>query len=172
MLNKKAVMIIAPIEFRDEELFETREVLEAAGVAVTIASTITSECIGMLKGSVKPDMLIMDVRVNDFDAFILVGGIGSSCYWNDSIMHKIIIDAVALNKVVGAICIAPVTLAYAGVLEGKRVTCWKSEQGKIVSKGAIYTGARVTYDGNIITADGPTSATQFGRSLVKAFEIM
>jgi len=62
-----------------------------------------------------------------------------------------------LAEVLGAICIAPVTLAKAGVLEGKRATVWKSEGETLKEHGADYTGASMEADGKIITADGPHS---------------
>ncbi len=67
-----------------------------------------------------------------------------------------------------AICLAPVTLANAGLLKGKRVTVWKSEAGRVKAGGGIYTGSGVETDGRIITADGPESAEEFGRALVTA----
>ncbi|MFH1327320.1 MAG: hypothetical protein ABIH76_00475 [Candidatus Bathyarchaeota archaeon] len=38
--GKKVLMIIAPQDFRDEELLETREVLEKGGVETVVASTV------------------------------------------------------------------------------------------------------------------------------------
>jgi protease I len=39
---------------------------------------------------------------------------------------------------------------------------------KIESKGAKYTGKSVEVDGNVITANGPTAAREFGRAIAKA----
>ena len=163
-------MIIAPVDFRDEELFEPKSVLEQEGVDVKIASTITAKCIGMLGGSIIPDIVYTNVKAEDFDGIVFVGGKGATHYWNDPIAHKLVKDAVSLNKLIGAICIAPVTLANAGILRGKKVTAWKTEEHKLSDKGALYTGSRVEYDGKIITANGPTSATQFARSIIKGLQ--
>ena len=57
------------------------------------------------------------------------------------------------NKIVCAICLAPVILANAGVLKNKRATVSGNEARTIESKGAHYTGPGVTVDGNIITAN-------------------
>ena len=121
----------------------------------------------MLGKSITPHIMITDVKAEDYDAIIFVGGKGATCYWDDPLAHKIIHNTVQLNKIIAAICIAPVTLANAGVLRGKKATVWKTEENKLTAKGAIYTGNRVEYDGKIITANGPTSATQFARSVIK-----
>ncbi len=170
IINKKVVMIIAPSDFRDEELFEPKQILEQEGVEVKIASTVMSNCIGMLGGSITPHMLITDIKAEEFDAIIFVGGKGAICYFYDSIAHKVVNDALKFNKLICAICISPVILANAGILGGKKATVWKTEGPKLLDKGAIYTANRVEYDGKIITADGPTSATQFARSIIKGLK--
>jgi len=166
--GKKVVMIIAARNFRDEELRLPREILEGQGAEVTLASTTLDEAVGMFGAKAKPDILLRDVKVEDYDAIIFVGGSGASRYWNDPTAHEIAREAVEQGKVLGAICIAPVTLANAGVLSGKRATIFGSEAGKLKAKGAEYTGAKVERDGKIITGSGPEAAEEFGRAIVKA----
>ncbi|MDI6891369.1 MAG: DJ-1/PfpI family protein, partial [Thermodesulfovibrionales bacterium] len=138
------------------------------GAKVTIASFSLEVATGMLGMKVTPDILIKDVNVASYDAVIFVGGVGAAEYWDDPVAHNISREAVRQNKILCAICIAPVTLANAGVLKGKKATVWKSEKGKIEAKGAIYTGTGVQVDGRIITADSPASAEKFGEMIVKA----
>lgn len=164
---KRVVMIIASKNFRDEELLEPKKVLEENGVKVTIASSSLSEARGMLGAKVKPDILIDDVKPEEYDAVIFVGGSGSSEYWDSPIAHRIAISANNQGKIIGSICIAPVTLANAGILKGKRATCWSSEGSKLKAKGAIYTGKDLEVDGNIITASGPSTAREFGEAILK-----
>jgi len=166
--GKKVVMIIASKNFRDEELETPRSILKTQGAKVTIASSSLDTAIGMRGTKITPDILITDVNVADYDAIIFVGGVGASEYWNDSTAHKIAKKAVEQNKLLCAICIAPVTLANAGVLTGKKVTAWSSEKDKLELKGATYTGVNVQIDGKIITANGPAAAKEFGETIVKA----
>jgi protease I len=166
--SKKAVMIIASNNFRDEELLKPREILEKNGVTVTLASSSLKEAKGMLGAKVKPDILFTDINVADYDAVIFVGGTGADEYWDNPTAHKIANDANSAKKVVGAICIAPVTLAKAGLLKNKKATTYTSTVSDIKSAGANYTGADVERDGNIITASGPDAAKKFGETIVKA----
>ena len=161
-------MIIAPRNFRDEELFHTKEELESSGNSVTIASTTTDKATGMLGRTAKPDITINDVNVDDYDAVVFVGGTGSSIYFNNSKAHEIAITANKKRKLVGAICIAPSILANAGLLKGKKATSYPSEESNLRLKGADYTGNPVEKDGNIITADGPGSARKFGRMIANS----
>jgi protease I len=165
---KSVVMIIAQDNFRDEELLQPRSILEDAGVVVKLASSKTKEATGMLGARVMPDMTLEDINVQDYDAVIFVGGSGASAYWDDPLAHKIASEAYSSNRIIAAICIAPVTLARAGLLKGKKATVWTSEAGKLESEGAIYTSAVVQKDGNIITASGPVAAVEFGKQILKA----
>lgn len=167
---KKAVMIIAEDGFRDEELLQPKEILEKNGIEVKVASTTLKEAKGVLGVKVKPDILVSDIKINDFDAVIFIGGAGSSQYWDDPIAHRLAQDAVHKDKIVAAICIAPVTLAKAGILKGKRATVWSSEAGQLKSAGVDYTGEPVEKDGKVITAAGPFAAHEFGEKIVEALK--
>jgi len=166
--GKKVLMVIASNNFRDEELFEPKKLIEDAGGKVVVASSSLRTAKGMLGGTFKPEVLLKDVKAEDYDAVVFVGGAGASEYWTDPAAHSLAKSAAAKGKPVCAICIAPVTLANAGLLQGKKATVWSSEAAKIRAKGARYTGAAVEVDGNFITASGPDSSAQFGRAIVRA----
>ena len=168
--EKKALMIMAERNFRDEELLEPKKILENREIKVTIASTSLQNARGMLGATVKPDILLSSVEVQDYDVIIFVGGSGASQYWNDPLAHSIAQKAVQKDKILGAICIAPVTLANAGVLSGKKATVFSSEISKLEAKGVIYTGKPVQVEGKIITGEGPQAAEQFGEAIVKVLE--
>lgn len=167
---KKVVMIIAAEGFRDEELLRPKEILERNGIAVKVASTSLDTATGMLGAKVKPDMLLSDIDAIDFAGIVFVGGGGASQYWNDPVAQQLAQTAYHNNRIVAAICIAPVTLANAGILKGKRATVWSSEADKLQSAGANYTGRPVEKDDNLITASGPTAAVEFGNELARALK--
>ncbi|MBI5745970.1 MAG: DJ-1/PfpI family protein [Nitrospirae bacterium] len=166
--GKKVAMVIAHQRFRDEEYLRPKEILEKEGVAVTTVSSKTDIAIGMLGAKVKPDLTLNDLKVKDYDALLFVGGGGAEEYWNNQKVHSIAVEAVQRKKVLGAICIAPVILANAGLLYGKKATVYESEIDKIKGKGAVYNDLAVVRDGNIVTANGPEAAEEFGMVIVEA----
>jgi len=170
LTGKSVLMIIAHENFRDEEFEEPYKILTGANANVTVASSSISEARGMLGKTVKPDTTIDKINVNDFDAIIFVGGSGASQYFDDNTALNIAKEGYARGKIVSAICIAPSILANAGILDGKKVTSFPSEQSNLESHGAIYTGNGVEVDGRIITANGPVSAKRFGEEIKKALE--
>ena len=165
---KKAVLIIASENFRDEELFETKLALEKAGVETTVASTKTGAVKGMLGGKAKAEMLVKDIAVGDYDAVIFIGGSGAREYFDDQAALDIARRAKDKQKVLAAICIAPTIFANAHILRNVKVTSFISERAKLQEVGAEYTGVPVEQDGLIITANGPEAAAQFGKAIVDA----
>jgi len=160
-------MVIAFDKFRDEEYTEPRKVIEENGYKVIVASWKKGIATGMLGKKVEVDITLKDVKVNDYDGVIFVGGIGASRYFENKTAWKIIHEFYNKKKVVGALCLSPVILANAGILKGKKATCWFTVAGMIKKKGAIYTGKKVEVDGLIITGNGPSAAKEFGEKYLK-----
>jgi len=171
MGKKKVLMVIAPENFRDEEYREPRRILESKGCAITVASTHTRPAKGMLGMTVTPDTTLDRVRAADFDLVVFVGGYGAEAYYNDRRAHALASETARLARPLAAICVAPTILANAGLLKGKKATVWESQAKALAAGGANYTAAHVERDGTIITADGPTSAVEFGEALAQALGV-
>ncbi len=165
---KKVVMVIPEDAYRDEELNLSMLILKNNGAEVKIASTTLKQVKGMLGAFAQPDILLQDTDALKFDALVFIGGMGTEQYWNNPLAQQLAINAFNNNRIVAAICIAPVILANAGILKGKRATVSPSEAALLTAKGAKYTGRPVERDGNIITASGPSATTDFANEIVKA----
>jgi protease I len=168
LTGKRILMVIAPEDFRDEELFTPKAIFEAEGATVTIASTRLGPARGMLGGSASPDLLIADARADDYDAIVVVGGMGSPTYlWPNEALHRLLQEADARGKIIGAICLSPAVLARAGLLRGRRATVYVTEASlsELHRGGARYQEVDVVTDGRIITASGPQAAAEFGRAI-------
>ena len=164
---KKVLMVIAPSNFRDPEYYEPKKALEDRGIKVLTAST-SKTAKGAEGGVVNVEVLLKDAKADDYDAVVFIGGPGAYQFHDDKAAHELAKDTASLGKVLGAICAAVGTIAKAGVLNGKKATCFSGIADILKAGGAIYTGEGVTVDGNIITADGPKSAKAFGEALAKA----
>jgi protease I len=164
---KTIALVIADKNFRDEEYQHPKDVLVAAGFKVITACTTTKTVVGKLGLEVKPDMLVMDLIIDQIDALIFIGGGGAEQYFNDIIAHQLLKSAQEKGKIYGAICIAPVILANAGLLQDKKATVFSSEIETIKKAGAIYSTDDVVVDGKLVTANGPAAAKRFGEAIVK-----
>ncbi len=168
--GKNIVMVVAPDNFRDEELLEPKGVFEDYGANVVVASKGVSTAKGMLGAIVDIDVDLADVSVDECDAVVFVGGSGASVYFDNPLAISLAKSAYDKGKVVGAICIAPSILANAGILRGKKATAWSSEAGNLRDKGAEYTGDAIAQDGKIATANGPGAAQEFGVKVAEAMQ--
>lgn len=174
VLPKRVLIVIAQESFRDEELFHPKEVLEARGAKVVVASATTHEATGMLGARVKPNLALVEARATDYDAVLVAGGMGAPKHlWNEPTLVRLLQGAHAAGRVVGGICLSGVLPAQAGLLAGQRATAWWTpESGEELRKhGAEYVKAPVVVSGRVVTAEGPDAATRFGEEVANLLGI-
>jgi protease I len=170
--NKEVAMIIAFRDFRDEEYFLPKEILEKEGIEVKTVSNKEGIALGSEGGEAKVDILLKNLKVEDFDAFVFIGGRGCLKNLDNELSFEIARLAFRKEKILAAICIAPVILAKAKILEGKKMTVWNSPLDKraveiLTKEGVKYSEKEIVIDGRIITASGPQVAKEFGEAIVK-----
>ena len=172
-MSKKALLVVAQNGYQPIEYANTRAELEKAGISVSVASPNGGTATASDGSSIETDLSIKDADIDDFDALVIIGGPGA----RESLsalpeLDKLIKSAYEKGKIIAAICISPTILAEAGILKGKKATVWSAtgnEFGIEILKqhGAEYTAKPVEVDGNIITANGPAAATDFGKKIAE-----
>jgi len=168
----KVVEIIAFKDFRDEEYFVPKQILEEAGIEVKTASNQKGRAIGADGGEVEIDLLLSEVNPAELAAVVFIGGPGCLENLDNESSYKVVQETVAQGKILASICISPTILAKAGVLNGKKATVWSSPLDKgpvkiLEDNGAIYQDRAVVVDGKIITGNGPGASREFGEKIVE-----
>ncbi|MEI6292264.1 MAG: DJ-1/PfpI family protein [Methanomicrobiales archaeon] len=166
----KVLIAIAPEKFRDEELAEPLAALQKTGIAFDIASTRRGTCTGMLGVRTTATLSFEEIDPEQYDGLVIIGGSGSQVHlWNDEVLVHLIKYYQRWGKLTAAICLAPVVLARAGVLKGKKATYFESAASDFEMKrgGAIIIKSPVVTDGRIVTANGPLAAKEFGEAVIK-----
>jgi len=169
--GKKIVMVIAFRDFKDEEYFPPKEILEEWGAEVITCSNREGTAIGASGGEVQVNVLLENLDVSGFEAVVFVGGPGALDHLDNTESYGVARDVIRQGKVLAAICISPTILAKAGVLEGKRATVWSNSLNRdpvrvLEENGAIFENKDVVVDGKIVTGNGPGAAREFGKALV------
>lgn len=173
LAGRAVVMVVAPELFRDEELQIPRRMFEGWGASVSVASSTTAPIRGQLgRITVSPDLLITAVDPASLDALVVVGGVGARVLWDDEDLLDLTRRTVALGKTVGAICLAPVVLARAGVLTGLPATVFHVAKAELVRGGAAYVDRPVAQARSgtapVVTANGPAAAADFARAVARS----
>lgn len=171
-MAKKILLVVAKAEFQPTEYTETRAALERAGVQVVVASNQGGTASSSHDTVQVPvDLTLSQVQMKNFDGIFLIGGRGALLNLDQPATYHLLQQADQQGLLFGAICISPRILAAAEVLQGRRVTCWNDDQKfqEIADQsGAMFVHAAVVIDGNLITANGPAAAAEFGQAIVHA----
>ena len=175
-LSQARVLILAANGFETVELFEPKKALEAAGATVTIASVRTDPIQGMKQDinpaeQVTPDMTLDDVDTEEFDALVLPGGTCNPDHLRrEQRAVEIVQEFMEDEKLIAAICHAPWLLAEADVIDGRRLTSFKSIRTDLENAGAEVVDEEVVIDGNLITSRDPDDLPAFNKAVIAALE--
>ena len=160
------VAVIFADGFEEVEGMAIVDVLRRAEIETVMAGLHDGPVTSARKVKVLVDTVIESVNPDDFDMIILPGGQpGSDNLNNDRRVKDLIKQFVQKGKLTGAICAAPIVLAGAGVLDGRRATSYPSYREKLGA--AVYVENSVVVDGTIVTSRGPGTALAFGLAVVE-----
>lgn len=160
-------LILSADNFEDMELFYPLNRLKEEGVVVKVASMKKGMITGEYGYSIDVDITFEEVNPAEFDMLILPGGKAPEKVRLEEKAIEIARYFLGGNKPVGAICHGVQTLVSAGVMKGRRATCYIGIRDDLKCAGAIYENKEVVVDGNLITSRHPGDLYAFGRELVK-----
>ncbi|PEX86956.1 DJ-1/PfpI family protein [Bacillus cereus] len=172
-MTKKALFIIPPERFNEDELFHPKEVLEAAGIQVTIASTKVGEITGDYEGKAHSDITFSEVSANNYEIVAVIGGSGTIDYlWGNQDLINFLKQAYDQKVLVTGICAGSVVVSQTGLLSGRKATCYPVDVmiNTLKDNNVEYIAQHVIAHDDIITSDGPEGAIQFGESIVKTLK--
>ena len=150
--------------FEEIEAITIIDVLRRASIDVVTAALGELVVRGSHGIAVAADARLDDVGSGNFDAVVLPGGMPGSRHLRDDERVLGIVRRLAReNKLVAAICAAPIALEAAGVLAGKRATSYPGNE----LPSARYAEERVVTDGSLVTSRGPGTALEFALTLVE-----
>jgi protease I len=115
------------------------------------------------------DIAFADVDPADYAALVIPGGRAPEYIRNDPDFRRIVRQFFADDKPVAQLCHAPLALAAAGVLEGRRTAAYPALEPDVVAAGAEYVDGAAVVDGVMVSArawpDHPAWMREFVRLL-------
>lgn len=194
MSLKRVLLIIASEGYQPVEYGFTRKALEDAGIKVMVASDkMHSTAMPSLARSsahqeehsaqivaeypqyatAPVDILFNEVNPADYDGIFIIGGYGAMEFLDNTRMYDLITRIVENGRPYGAICISTRILAKSGALEQKKATGWDGDhdlEKLFVAHGVEYVKEPLVIDGNLITANGPSSVKTFADAIIKKLQ--
>lgn len=104
------------------------------------------------------------------DGVVIPGGYAPDRMRRHPAMVELVRRAGAEGKVVAAICHAGWMLCSAGIVRGRRATCFFGIKDDLINAGADYVDREVVRDGNLITSRVPEDLPAFCREIIAALE--
>ena len=158
-------LILLTSGFEDTEAIATIDILRRADINIDIVSlcgkNVTTQS-GLL---MECEYLFEDINYQEYDFLVIPGGKAvSKTLINLNDVKGMIHYFNSENKLIAAICAAPMLLGKAGILKGKKYTCFpgceKGIEGVYTKKGVVVTG-------NVITGKSMAYTIDFALQIVK-----
>lgn len=166
----KTMYVFLAEGFEEVEALAPVDVMRRAGLSVVLVSVTGAQIVRGAHGiPVVADAVFEDSDYADAALLFLPGGLpgATNLEAHEGLGKLLTSKASDEGVVVSAICAAPLVLGGLGLLSGKQATCYPGFEDAM--RGAIYTAAPVTVDGNIFTACGPAAAWELGFAFVEHF---
>jgi len=117
---------------------------------------------------VEADRDIEGIRAEEVDCVIVPGGYAPDILRRYAGVNRLVREVYERSGVVAAICHGGWVLVSAGILKGKRVTCFEAIKDDVVNAGAEYVDVEVVRDGKLVTSRKPADLPAFCREIIAA----
>lgn len=162
------VAVIITDMFEDSEYTEPAKAFRNAGHTLVHIGFKAGEAVHGKKGgtAVTIEKAVQEVSVEEFDALLIPGGYSPDKLRVDEDAVRFAGDFVRSGKPVFLICHAAQLLITADVLQGRKITGYKSIIQDIKNAGAEFLDQEVVEDGNLVSSRHPADLPAFiGTSL-------
>jgi len=164
-MHKKVLVMLAQ-GCEEIEAVTVIDILRRAGVEVISAGLDDLPVLASRGVMLLADTTLDLAQREDFDMVVLPGGQpGTDNLKADKRLIALLQQMAQRGKHVAAICAAPSVLAAAGLLDGRKATCYPTCLDDYPNVD-LQTAA-VVEDGKIITSRGPGTAMDFALTLVE-----
>jgi len=114
---------------------------------------------------------VSDMDVDELDALLIPGGCSPDHLRGYDDAVKFVQEYFKTGKPIFAICHAPQILITAKLLDGRKITGWRSIIQDIKNAGGIYIDREVVEDDNLISSRGPRDIPAFIKSALRRLNL-
>ncbi len=167
-LRGKRIAILVDQIYQDMEVWYPYSRFKEAGAEVVVVGAKAGETYAGKYGyPIVSDKSYDQVEAGDFDGVVIPGGYAPDHIRRHPKALKLVRDLDGQGKMVAAICHAGWVLCSAGILKGRRATCFFAIKDDVVNAGARWEDAEVLVDGNLVTSRKPDDLPAFCRAAIQ-----
>ena len=160
-------LIISADNFEDTELLVPYYRFKEEGIEVEVAAPKAGSIKGKHGYEITAERAVADTNPDRYDLLCLPGGKAPESVRKEPAALEICRRFFQQNKPVVAICHGPQTLITAGLLKGRRATCYETVANEMKDAGALYEDSEVVVDGNLVTSRQPSDLPAFMRETMR-----
>ena len=160
------VYLLLGTGFEEIEAVTPLDLLRRAGISVAAAGIDGETVTGKHGISVKTDLALKDIRLEDAEMLVLPGG-NITAIQHSEYGKQLLLSAWKQGKFVAAICAAPTVLASLGITDGKEATCFPGCEPQMAG-AHLVSGQAAVRDGKLITGTSAGCAVPFALQLIEA----
>lgn len=163
----KTAYIFLANGFEEVEAITPIDLLRRAEIQVTTVSVSNKkEVVGAHNIPIVADTIFSETDFDNADLLLLPGGMPGTNNLNaHEGLKKLIQKHYSKNKLLAAICAAPIVLGQMSILKGKTAVCYPSFENQL--KGADIQFNKVEKSENIITARGAGCVIEFALTIIE-----
>jgi protease I len=172
ILKGKKVAILATDGFEQSELETPLKELKNAGATVEIVSLKKGKIKGWKENNwgeeIEVDKILDEVKSDEYDALVLPGGaLNPDTLRSNEDAVNFAADFLEEGKPLAAICHGPWTLIESGLLQGRRMTSYKSIRTDMINAGVSWVDEEVVVDNGLVTSRSPKDLPAFCKKMIE-----
>ena len=180
----KKILIITDDSGESLEIYYAQQRFLEAGYRPLIASTKKKRLHGVIHDfepdwntyverpgyRIPSDLSFGQVKVAEFEAVMLIGGRAPEFLRHDPKVIRIVREFHQRGKWIFSICHGIQILIAAGLVSGRRLTCYRNVRLELEHGGGHWVDRQSVVDGNLITSQTWESHPEFYRDIFKHLE--
>jgi protease I len=171
-IQGKRVAVLVEDLYQDLEVWYPFYRLKEAGVSATSLGTGKRSYKSKHGYEIEVQGDVHEAKAQEYRGVIVPGGYAPDILRRYDAVNRFVADIFKQGGVVSSICHGLWVCISAGILKGKKVTCFSAIKDDVINAGATYVDQEVAVDERIVTSRKPDDLPAFMRETLRLLASM